>query len=159
MRVLILLAWPANADLAYGWAMSDPFNLFRFVAAQEGVIEAAVAELAAGRKRSHWMWFVFPQLTALGRSGPAQFYGLASLAEAKAYLAHPLLGPRLVEVTAAAVGSTATSVNALFGSPDDLKFRSSMTLFAAADLAGPYAGALARFGLTPDPATLELLGR
>ncbi len=136
---------------------SDPHNLFRFVAAQEGVIETAVAELAAGQKRSHWMWFVFPQLTALGRSGSAKFYGIGSLAEANAYLAHPQLGPRLAQATAAATGSAAVSTRELFGSPDDLKFRSSMTLFAKVQPDGPWVGALARFGLEPDPATLELL--
>ena len=137
--------------------MSDPFNLFRFVAAQEGVIETAVAELSAGRKRSHWMWYVFPQLTALGRSGSAQFYGIGTLGEARAYLAHPLLCPRLLAATEAAVASSATSAHDLFGSPDDLKFRSSMTLFAKVQPDGPFVAALARFSLDPDPATLELL--
>jgi uncharacterized protein (DUF1810 family) len=136
---------------------SDPFNLFRFVAAQEGVIDTAVAELAAGRKRSHWMWFVFPQLTALGRSGSAKFYGIGSPAEANAYLDHELLGPNLEQATAAAVGSSAATAHDLFGSPDDLKFRSSMTLFAKVQPDGPWVAALARFGLEPDPATLELL--
>ena len=136
---------------------SDPFNLFRFVAAQEGVIETAIAELAAGRKRSHWMWFVFPQLTALGRSGTAKFYGVSSLAEARAYLGHELLGPRLTQATEAATASSASTALELFGSPDDLKFCSSMTLFAKVASDGPWVGALARFGLEPDPATLEWL--
>jgi uncharacterized protein (DUF1810 family) len=147
------------ARSAYDRVMStsDPFNLFRFVAAQEGVIETALAELAAGRKRGHWMWFVFPQLTALGQSGTAKFYGMSSLAEAQAYLEHALLGPRLGQATAAATASSAVSAHELFGSPDDLKFRSSMTLFARVQPDGPWVAALARFGLDPDPATLELL--
>jgi uncharacterized protein (DUF1810 family) len=138
---------------------ADPYNLFRFVGAQDGVIEGALAELAAGRKRSHWMWFVFPQLRALGRSVPAQFYGIGSLAEARAYLRHPLLGPRLRDAVEAAVSSPAATVHELFGSPDDLKFRSSMTLFAAANLNGPFAAALVRFRLAADPATLDLLAK
>ena len=138
-------------------APADPHNLFRFVAAQEGVVEGAIAELAAGRKRSHWMWFVFPQLRALGRSGTALFYGIGSLAEARAFLDHPVLGPKLAEATAAATGSQTESAYDLFGSPDDLKFRSSMTLFAKVDPDGPWIAALARFGLSPDTATLDLL--
>ena len=109
----------------------DPFDLQRFVRAQGPVFETALAELRAGRKRSHWMWFIFPQHRALGRSQRAHFYGIASLDEAGAYLAHPLLGPRLELCTAAVLESSASSLNALFGSPDDMKFRSSMTLFAA----------------------------
>jgi uncharacterized protein (DUF1810 family) len=96
------------------------------------VFATALAELKAGRKRSHWMWFVFPQLRGLGQSAMAQRYGVASLAEAKAYLAHPLLGPRLVECTRAVLAVEGRSLHAIFGSPDDLKFRSSMTLFALA---------------------------
>jgi uncharacterized protein (DUF1810 family) len=136
----------------------DPFDLARFVNAQAGTFEAALGELRAGRKRSHWMWFVFPQLRGLGHSSTAQFYGLSGLDEAAAYLAHPVLGPRLEAAVAAVQASPAASLNALFGAPDDLKFRSSMTLFAAAAPQGPYQGALDRWcGGEPDARTLALL--
>ncbi len=111
---------------------ADPFNLERFVTAQAPVLDTALAELKAGKKRSHWMWFVFPQLRGLGHSPMAQFYGIGSLYEAQAYLEHPLLGPRLELCTETVLASDATSLLKLFGSPDDLKFRSSMTLFALA---------------------------
>lgn len=115
----------------------DRCDLERFVTAQAPVFDAALAELRAGRKRTHWMWFVFPQLRGLGRSATAQFYGIGSIAEARAYLAHPVLGPRLMQCTQTVVACGARSLHELFGSPDDLKFRSSMTLFeAAADDAG-----------------------
>ena len=134
------------------------FDLDRFVTAQAPTYDAAVAELRAGRKRSHWMWFIFPQLKGLGVSSTAQFYGLESLAEARAYLAHPLLGPRLSAAVAALDGSGGASLHAVLGSPDDLKFRSCMTLFAAADPAGPYAAALDRWcDGQPDRRTLALL--
>lgn len=136
---------------------ADPFDLARFVSAQAGVFEGAVEELRAGRKRSHWMWFVFPQLKGLGHSSTAQHYGIASLAEATAYLEHPILGPRLEKAVAAVQGSPAPSLNALFGSPDDLKFRSSMTLFAIAAPDGPYQAALDRWCGEPDHHTVELL--
>lgn len=140
-------------------AVTDPFDLERFVAAQEGVFGTALGELRGGRKRSHWMWFVFPQLRGLGRSHLAHRYGVGSLAEARAYLAHPLLGPRLAAATEAAVASVAGSPRELFGSPDDLKFCSSMTLFAlAAGGDGPYRRALGRFcGGREDAETLRLL--
>ena len=112
---------------------ADPHQLQRFVDAQDhGVWETARAELAAGAKRSHWMWFVFPQALGLGHSAMAQAYGIASLAEARAYLAHPVLGPRLRDGAALAARSGAGSLRALLGAPDDLKFISSMTLFALA---------------------------
>lgn len=107
----------------------DPFNLDRFVLAQAPVVTVALDELKAGRKRSHWMWFVFPQLRGLGHSAMAEFYGIASLAEARAYLAHPLLGPRLTLCTETLLSLEGRSLNEIFGSPDDAKFRSSMTLF------------------------------
>ena len=134
----------------------DPFDLERFVRAQAGVIDAARAELAAGKKRSHWMWFVFPQIDGLGHSEMARRYAIASAAEARAYLAHPVLGTRLRELTALALASPAASAHALFGSPDDLKFRSCMTLFAAAaDDPEPFQSALERFFAgARDPATL-----
>jgi len=109
---------------------ADPFNLERFVTAQEPVFETVLAELRAARKRSHWMWFIFPQLAALGRSSTAKFYGIASMDEARAYLAHPGLGPRLETCTGIVVKAGAPSLHAIFGSPDDLKFRSCMTLFS-----------------------------
>ena len=139
--------------------MEDPFDLDRFVTAQAPVIAAVREELRAGRKRSHWMWFVFPQLRALGRSGTALRYGIASLAEARAYLAHPVLGPRLLECTGLVCAHRHASIHAMLGSPDDMKFRSCMTLFAAADPdCAPFRDALAIFfGGAPDPLTTDLL--
>ena len=138
---------------------ADPFDLERFVAAQAGVFETALAELRAGKKRTHWMWFVFPQARGLGRSPTAHHYGVGSLGEARAYLAHPLLGPRLAQATEAALASGAATPRELFGSPDDLKFCSSLTLFALASRGeGPYRGALEHFcGGREDPETLRLL--
>lgn len=139
---------------------SDPFHLQRFRDAQAPVIDRVEAELAAGRKRSHWMWFVFPQLRALGSSETALFYGIASLAEARAYLADPLLGDRLRRLTELAIAADAPSLTALFGTPDNLKFRSSMTLFAVADEAAGnvFERALTRWcGGDRDAATLDLL--
>lgn len=111
---------------------TDPFNLERFVSAQNPIFETVLAELKAGRKRSHWMWFVFPQLRGLGHSSAAQFYGIESLEEAQAYLAHPLLGARLERCTRAVQENSAHTLRDLFGLPDNLKFHSSMTLFARA---------------------------
>ena len=108
------------------------WDLERFVAAQAPIYDRALAELRAGSKQTHWMWFVFPQIAGLGRSPMARCYAIASLAEARAYLAHRVLGPRLRECTRAALAG-GRSASAVFGSPDDLKFRSSMTLFGAAD--------------------------
>jgi uncharacterized protein (DUF1810 family) len=96
------------------------------------VFETVLAELRADRKRTHWMWFVFPQLRGLGQSSTAQFYGISSIDEARAYLAHPVLGPRLELCTEIVLESESSSIHAIFGSPDDLKFRSCMTLFARA---------------------------
>ena len=108
-------------------------DLSRFVDAQAGVWPSAAAELRAGRKTGHWMWFVFPQLAGLGRSPTAQFYGLPGLAEARAYLADPVLGPRLVEAAGILAGLPGSDPVAVLGSIDALKLRSSMTLFAHAD--------------------------
>lgn len=110
---------------------ADPFDLARFVRAQEGVHEVALAELRRGRKSSHWMWFVFPQRDGLGRSAMSERYAIRSDDEARAYLADPVLGPRLVEVADAAASAPARSVEALMGGIDAVKLRSSMTLFAA----------------------------
>lgn len=140
--------------------MEQRGDLDRFVQAQAGVYEKALAELRAGRKRSHWMWFVFPQLRGLGRSPTAHFYGIAGLGEAVAYLGHPLLGARLRQCVEAAALHAPAGPRALFGSPDDLKFRSCLTLFAEA--AGPgsvFHRALSAFYEGPDPLTLERLRR
>jgi len=137
---------------------ADPYDLARFIRAQAGLFDQAARELRAGQKRTHWMWFVFPQLKGLGQSLIAEHYGLASLDEAHAYLRHPLLGPRLQASVSAAQASPAATLSALFGSPDDLKFRSSMTLFAIAEPSGPYQAALARWcGGQSDRRILDLL--
>jgi uncharacterized protein (DUF1810 family) len=139
--------------------MTDPTDLDRFVQAQEPVIQQVRRELAAGRKRTHWMWFIFPQLRGLGRSSTAAFYGIASLDEAKAYLAHPVLGARLIECAQLVNAVEDRSAHEIFGSPDDLKFHSCMTLFARADPRQPaFATALRKyFGNHPDQGTLDLL--
>jgi uncharacterized protein (DUF1810 family) len=139
---------------------TDRHDLERFVAAQAPVWQQVMAELGAARKASHWMWFVFPQLRGLGTSAMAERYGIASRAEAVAYLAHPLLGPRLVAATEAMLAAPrGLTALAILGPPDDVKFRSSMTLYEA--VAGPksrFAAALDRyFGGVRDPATLALL--
>lgn len=139
---------------------ADPFDLERFVTAQAPVIATALAELRAGRKRTHWIWFVFPQLRGLGRSSMATFYGIASLHEARAYLAHPILGPRLELCTRAVLELETGSLHDIFGSPDDVKFQSSMTLFAVAvaDPASAFHQALDHWcGGALDPQTLKLL--
>jgi uncharacterized protein (DUF1810 family) len=140
--------------------MTDHYDLDRFVAAQKGVFDRALAELRAGEKRSHWMWFVFPQIAGLGASPMAQRYAIGSLDEARAYLAHPVLGERLRTCTAAVNAVAGRSAHAIFGSPDDLKFRSSLTLFARAAPEEPlFPAALARyFDGIADPRTLAKLG-
>ena len=137
------------------------FDLQRFVDAQQGVIDAVRDELRAGRKRSHWMWFVFPQLQGLGSSAMAQHYGIASLEEARAYLAHPVLGPRLRECCALMLAVPERSAHEILGSPDDLKFRSCLTLFAlAAPQEAVFRDALQRFYRGEmDARTQALLGR
>jgi uncharacterized protein (DUF1810 family) len=112
--------------------MTDPYLLQRFIDAQDTALTHVLAELRAGQKTTHWMWYVFPQLKGLGHSPMAQHYGIASLADAKAYLAHPLLGPRLLNCTRLVNQISGRSLHDIFGSPDDMKFRSSMTLFARA---------------------------
>ena len=135
----------------------DTFDLGRFTDAQAPVIAQVRRELAAGSKRTHWMWFIFPQLRGLGRSPAAQHFGLAGRDEARAYLAHPVLGPRLVECTALVNHVEGKTAHAIFGSPDDLKFRSCMTLFATLQ-PQPFEGAMRKFyDARPDPMTLELL--
>jgi uncharacterized protein (DUF1810 family) len=133
--------------------------LQRFVQAQAPVIDTVRAELARGRKASHWMWFVFPQISGLGRSAMAQRYAIASLDEAQAYAAHPMLGARLRELTALVMAVEGRSAYEIFGTPDDLKFHSSMTLFARAAPDEPlFHGALEKyFGGREDSATVERL--
>lgn len=138
----------------------DPFKLSRFVEAQELAFSTALDELRAGRKQTHWIWFIFPQLRALGRSPTAQFYGLASLDEGRAYLEHPVLANRLAQVTDAVLSHRGRTAHDIFSSPDDLKFRSSMTLFhEASERTIPrFRIALERyFDGEPDSRTLELI--
>ena len=142
--------------------MTDPYGLERFVVAQDraGTFTAAAGELRAGRKRSHWMWFVFPQIAGLGHSPMSQTYAISSLEEARAYLAHPVLGPRLIECTEIVAGLDGRTAEQIFGGIDAMKLRSSMTLFAYADSANPIFGQVldAYFGGIPDAATVRLLG-
>ena len=140
--------------------MDVPDQLDRFITAQAPVLDQVLAELRAGRKRTHWMWFVFPQLRGLGRSTTAQFFGIASLEEARAYLEHPLLGPRLRACCKLMLQIPERSAHDILGSPDDLKFCSCVTLFSLADPAEPlFRDCLSRFyGGVPDPRTLALCG-
>ena len=142
--------------------MNDPFGLERFIAAQDrgGTYEAAVGELRAGRKRSHWMWFVFPQIAGLGQSPTSRRYAISSLAEARAYLAHPILGPRLIESARIVHKLEGRSASDIFGGIDALKLRSSMTLFARADPEDRAFGEVLEkyFSGVPDEATDRLLG-
>jgi len=140
-----------------------PPDLQRFIDAQQAVYESVREELRAGRKTSHWMWFIFPQLQGLGVSPTARFYALSGLDEARAYLAHPLLGARLTECTQLVNEVPGRTLHEIFGTPDDLKFRSCMTLFAAAAEAQagsqPFRDALEKYCAgAADPRTLELLG-
>jgi uncharacterized protein (DUF1810 family) len=139
----------------------DPFELDRFAAAQErdGTFARAVHELRAGAKRSHWMWFVFPQLAGLGHSEMSRRYAIASLAEARAYLAHPLLGPRLIECAEILLGLETHDAEMVLGPVDGVKLRSSMTLFARAGTPGSVFGAVldAYFGGEGDVQTDRLL--
>ena len=139
---------------------SDPFDLSRFVSAQGGVFEAALAELRDGHKRSHWMWFVFPQLAGLGRSPTAQHFAIRSLDEARAYIEHPLLGPRLLDCCRALLALRGRSASEIMGCPDDLKLRSCMTLFSrATESHTEFVQVLERyFDGVPDARTLKLLG-
>jgi uncharacterized protein (DUF1810 family) len=141
-------------------ASTDPFNLQRFIAAQAALYPAVVSELRAGKKRTHWMWFIFPQVDGLGHSSMATRYAIRSRAEAIAYLATPLLGARLLECTMAVLAVPDKSAHEIFGSPDDMKFHSSMTLFDAVDGSSLYGQALDRFfdGMR-DKATLDILNR
>ena len=140
--------------------MTDPFDLDRFVRAQDPVYRDVLGELARGRKQSHWMWFVFPQIAGLGFSAMSQRYAIGSRAEARAYLAHPVLGARLIECTGLVLAVQGRSINAILGAPDDAKFRSSMTLFGAVSDQPIFGAALARyFAGERDAATLEILAK
>jgi uncharacterized protein (DUF1810 family) len=139
---------------------TNRFNLQRFISAQEPLYAAALAELTAGRKRTHWMWFVFPEVDGLGHSSMARQYAIRSRDEAIAYLATPLLGARLTECTNTVLAVPEKSAHEIFGSPDDLKFHSSMTLFDSVDRGRLYGQALNRlFNGKPDNATLDILKR
>jgi uncharacterized protein (DUF1810 family) len=137
----------------------DRFDLQRFVEAQEPVFDVVLRELRNGAKRSHWIWFVFPQLRGLGHSPTAERYGISSLEEARAYLAHPVLGPRLRECARLVARIDGRSADDIFGWPDNLKVRSSMTLFArATDESAEFRAVLDKFyNGEDDPATIELL--
>jgi uncharacterized protein (DUF1810 family) len=141
--------------------MSDPYRLERFVDAQDrgGTYQRAVSELRAGAKVSHWMWFVFPQVAGLGMSAIAQEYAISGLAEAGAYLEHPVLGSRLLECAGVVAATDGMTAEAIFGPVDAMKLRSSMTLFGAANPDQPVFGAVLRkfFGGQPDEATLARL--
>jgi uncharacterized protein (DUF1810 family) len=138
--------------------MTDPFDLNRFVQAQNPVYRDVQGELSRGRKQSHWMWFIFPQVAGLGFSTMSQRYAIASRAEAEAYLAHPVLGPRLAECTGLLLAVEGRTINAILGAPDDAKFRSSMTLFGAVSGQPIFDQAIVRyFAGERDGATLEIL--
>ena len=135
------------------------FDLQRFVAAQQPVYDTALAEMQRGKKRSHWMWFIFPQIAGLGFSSTSKFYAISGRQEAVAYLAHPLLGPHLVECAQAILPHRHLSALQIFGSPDDMKLKSSMTLFDALDPTDPVFGRVLDqfFGGARDSRTLDLL--
>lgn len=139
-------------------------DLNRFVDAQADDYAQALTEINNGRKRSHWIWYIFPQLNGLGFSEMARFYGIRNIEEATAYLAHPVLGPRLIEISKALVALKTQSASQVMGSPDDLKLRSSMTLFSQVDKAGPIQGGQVFqavldkfFDGKPDPKTVSML--
>jgi uncharacterized protein (DUF1810 family) len=140
--------------------ISASYDLARFVEAQDPIYAQVIAELAAGRKQSHWMWFIFPQIAGLGFSAMAQRYAIGSRTEALAYLDHPVLGPRLIECTRLVLGISGKTIHAILGSPDDLKFCSSMTLFDAVSNNPIFAEAIAKYYAgEKDQATLATLER
>ena len=151
--------FPARGSWAHDARVADPYDLHRFVDAQDCIYEMALAELQEGSKLSHWMWFIFPQLRGLGLSPTAQLYGIVSLEEARAYLRHPVLGPRIHECVEAILRwSRRLSAEQILGCMDALKFRSSLTLFDVAEPGGSFARALAEFYAgKPDTRTLALL--
>ena len=138
--------------------MTDQYNLERFVAAQANSYERAFLEIKGGAKRTHWMWFIFPQIAGLGSSTTAQFYAISSIAEAQAYLAHPLLGERILACVEALQDLTGTTAESVFGNVDAMKLRSSLTLFVEAGADQVFEAALRRwFRGEADAATLKLL--
>jgi uncharacterized protein (DUF1810 family) len=139
--------------------MNDPFDLPRFLDAQMPIYAQVLVELRRGQKQSHWMWFVFPQLSGLGHSAVAQHFAIASREEAVAYLGHPILGSRLKECTALIRAVEGRAIREILGSPDDLKFQSSMTLFSAVSSDPEFSAAISKFyGGRPDKKTMDLLG-
>ena len=141
--------------------MNSDGNLSRFLEAQKRDFPQALSEVRSGRKRSHWMWYIFPQLEGLGRSSTSEFYGIKDISEAEAYFHHPVLGSRLTEISNELLRLETANANAVFGSPDDLKLKSSMTLFANLPGAPPvFQQVLEKFfGGSQDKKTLELLQR
>lgn len=140
--------------------MTDPFDLMRFVQAQQATYPRVISELSRGRKQSHWIWYIFPQIAGLGLSAMSRRYAIASRAEAEAYLAHTVLGPRLIECTGLVLAVEGKTIRDILGAPDDAKFRSSMTLFGAASDNPIFGEALQRyFAGERDGATLELLAK
>lgn len=140
------------------WVEEDPFNLQRFVDAQERAFSGALDEISRGAKRGHWMWFIFPQLRGLGRSEMALHFGIGSLDEARAYLAHPVLGPHLRECVSVLQGLASRTASDVFGEVDAMKLKSSLTLFARADGGPLFEDALSRWFGEEDVRTLDLLG-
>ena len=139
--------------------MQDPYDLNRFVQAQRDEYEEALLEIRGGRKRTHWMWYVFPQVDGLASTSTSKHFAIKSLDEAKAYLDHPVLGPRLLECAEAVLGIQDRSALAIFGSPDDIKLRSSATLFGVVLPGSVFDRIIAKyFGGIPDRKTLQLLG-
>lgn len=141
--------------------MTADTNLNRFLAAQDGDYTRALSEIKRGKKQSHWMWYIFPQIAGLGFSETARFYAIKDLTEASAYLQHLVLGPRLIEISTALLQIEGKTANQILGSPDDLKLRSSMTLFNLVANAGPVFQAVLTkyFNGTPDQKTLDLVKR
>jgi len=140
--------------------MKDPYDLQRFVDAQQAVYPRVVMELSQGRKQSHWMWFIFPQIAGLGFSAMAQRFAIGSRDEAAAYLEHNILGPRLIECIRLVLAIKDRTINEILGSPDDIKFRSSMTLFSAVSDDPIFGQAIAKyFAGGKDSATLEILSK
>jgi uncharacterized protein (DUF1810 family) len=141
--------------------MKTEVDLDRFLDAQREDYERALAEIKRGRKQSHWMWYIFPQLAGLGFSGTAKFYGIKDLSEASEYLVHPILGPRLVEISAAMLQVEGKTANQILGSPDDLKLRSCMTLFSLVQPTNSvFLAVLDKYyGGEPDEKTLKELGK
>lgn len=139
--------------------MEDKYRLARFLDAQNQVYLNALSEIRKGQKQSHWMWFIFPQLKGLGKSSTADYYGITGLAEASAYLKHPVLGRHLIQISAALLELKGKTALDIFGSPDDIKLRSSMTLFSQAEAADAIFTAVLEkyFDGIPDQRTLELL--